>query len=213
MIFIIAFILLLGSIYIIRLRIAKYFTYSEKTRNSRNVLLVTAIVFMVICIQLILKYDKEKYYYGLGCTFCPENMPFNLSPNMDRYSSFTLLDEDGFEIVGIGFRHKKSSFCINDILSYGYNDTSVVIRCTDSLNTIRHLVSYETKYLSSKGTPSVSFREIEYHELGIIKGHYNWVNLDEETANRIYFKWLICLLGIVFSFFYIIRSLIKIKKK
>lgn len=213
MIFIIAFILFLGIFYLIRWRFSKYLTYSVNSKNSGNVVLPTAIVFLIICSLLFLEYDNEKYYYGLGCTFCTENMPFNLTPNMDRYSSFTLLDEDGFEIVGNGFRHKKSSFRINHLLSYGYNDTSILLRYTDSLNKIRYLVSYETTYLSDKGTPSVSFRDIEHHELESIKGHYDWVILDEETANSINFKRFMCLLGIVFSFFYITRSLIKLKKR
>ena len=138
----------------------------------------SVIVFLIICGLLYLKYDTQ-YYYGLGCTFCGKIMPFSLTPNMDRYSSLTLLDDDGFEIVGTGFRHKKSSFKIKDFLGYGYNDTSVVLRCTDSLNNIRYLISYETGYKSNKGTPSVSFKDIEQGEVERVKDNYDWIVLDE----------------------------------
>lgn len=40
-----------------------------------------------------------------------------------------------------------------DFLAYGYNDIYVVVKCTDSLNTINYLTSYETKYKSEKGNP------------------------------------------------------------
>ena len=101
-------------------------------------------VLFLVLVLLYLRYDKTGYYYGVECSFCNKNMPYGLTPKIkfDYPQSFCLLDEDGFELVGIGFRYKQSSFRIKNFLGYAYNDTSVLLKCTDSLNNIKyHLIN------------------------------------------------------------------------
>lgn len=64
-------------------------------------------VLFLVLVLLYLRYDKTGYYYGVECSFCNKNMPYGLTPkiNFDYPQSFCLLDEDGFELVGIGFRY------------------------------------------------------------------------------------------------------------
>lgn len=97
--------------------------------------IVLGVVFFVLVLLYII-YDRTGYHYGLECSFCNKNMPYGLTPkiNSDYPQSFVLLDEDGFELTGSGFRHRQSSFKIKNFLGYGYNDTSVLLKCTDSLN-------------------------------------------------------------------------------
>lgn len=120
-------------------------------------------VLFLVLVLLYLRYDKTGYYYGVECSFYNKNMPYGLTPkiNFDYPQSFCLLDEDGFELVGIGFRYKQSSFRIKNFLGYAYNDTSVLLKCTDSLNNIKYLVSYETGYNRNKGRPDISFKDID----------------------------------------------------
>ena len=90
--------------------------------------------------------------------------------------------------MGIGFRYKQSSFRIKNFLGYAYNDTSVLLKCTDSLNNIKYLVSYETGYNRNKGHPDISFKDIDNDEYNKIKDNYQCIEIDEEKANTIRFQ-------------------------
>ena len=144
-------------------------------------------VLFLVLVLLYLRYDKTGYYYGVECSFCNKNMPYGLTPkiNFDYPQSFCLLDEDGFELVGIGFRYKQSSFRIKNFLGYAYNDTSVLLKCTDSLNNIKYLVSYETGYNRNKGHPDISFKDIDNDEYNKIKDNYQCIEIDEEKAKAL----------------------------
>jgi len=74
-------------------------------------------VTFIVCVLLFLNYDSKGYDYGFGCTFCDKNLAYNLNPSVDRYYSFTLNDEEDFELIGTGFGYKNSSFIIKDILA------------------------------------------------------------------------------------------------
>lgn len=140
-------------------------------KKSIKVMLLSVLV--VVCVLSYLK-----YHCGWDYNFCSKNLPYNLKTN-DNNKSFTLIDEDGFELIGKGFKFYGSSFTINDILAYGYNDSSVIVKCTDSLDNIKYLSSYETKYKNSKGNPEISFRDISEEYVKQIKKNYNWIELDE----------------------------------
>ena len=117
--------------------------------------LILLVVSLVIFVLLYLVYDSKGYEYGLGCDFCKKEMPYGLKPIFysEYPQRFYLLDEDGFELVGIGFRYETTNFKIKDFLAYGYNDTFVLLKCTDSLNNIKYLTSYKTGYKSKKEIP------------------------------------------------------------
>ena len=165
----------------------------------------------ILCTLLYLKYDNKGSDYGFGCIFCEERMPYGLTPQIDRYYSFYLLDEDGFELTGSGFRHGQSSFKIKNFLGYGYNDSSVLLKCTDSLNNIKYLVSYETGYKSDKGNPTISFKDIDNSEYSQIKDDYQWVEIDEEQANTIRFMKFLFIVGALLSLFFIVRKLLMLR--
>lgn len=172
--------------------------------------MVFGILFFVF-ILLYLRYDSKGYSYGLECSFCDKNIPYGLTPkiNSDYTQSFVLLDEDHFELTGSGFRHKQSSFKIKNFLGYGYNETSVLLKCTDSLNNIKYLVSYETGYKSEKGNPIISFKDINNSEYSKIKDSYQWVEIDEEERNTVRFMKYIFIVGALLSLFFIVRKLFK----
>ncbi|MDT3740866.1 MAG: hypothetical protein RO257_15360 [Candidatus Kapabacteria bacterium] len=171
-------------------------------------------VTFILCVLLFLNYDSKGYDYGLGCTFCDKNLAYNLNPSVDRYYSFTLNDEEDFELIGTGFGYKNSSFIIKDILAYGYNDTSVIVKCTDSLKTIKYLISYETSYKSKKGNPEISFRDLSNNDFAQVKDTYQWIEIDEEKANMIRFIKMLSLLGLIVSLLLLIIKAIKsIKSK
>lgn len=170
-------------------------------------------VSFVVFVLLHLNYDSKGYRYGLECSFCNKNMPYGLTPkqNSDYPQSFYLLDEDDFELTGIGFRHRQSSFKIKNFLGYGYNDTSVLLKCTDSLNNIKYLVSYETGYKSKKGNPSISFKDIDNNEYIQIKDSYQWIEIDEGKANTIRFMKFLFIVGALLSLFFIVRKLLRLR--
>src|SRR5690625_3859256 len=94
--------------------------------NNKLIGMKKLIVFLllgasfILCTLLYLKYDSKGFDYGFGCIFCEERMPYGLTPQIDRYYLVYLLDEDGFELTGSGFRHRQSSFKIKNFLGYGY---------------------------------------------------------------------------------------------
>ena len=124
---------------------------------KKNVWIILFSISFIICTILYLRYDKLGFHNGLECSFCDNKLPYNLLPmrNSEYPQRFYLKDEDDFELVGVGFKYYTNSFTIKDFLGYGYNDTSVIVKCTDSLNVIKYLISYETKYKSKKGNPEI----------------------------------------------------------
>lgn len=171
---------------------------------------VSFIVFVV----LYFNYDKKGYLYGYGCDFCNENLPYDLEPkfNPEYPQTFYLLDEDKFELIGIGFRFYGSSFKIKSLLAYGYNDTSMIVKCTDSLNTIKYLTSYVTEYKSKKGNHIISFKNIDDSYFEQVKNKYQWVEIDEEKANTVWLLKYIFLVGALLSLFFFIIKTLRLKK-
>ncbi|MFV0345981.1 MAG: hypothetical protein ACK5IQ_07005 [Bacteroidales bacterium] len=173
------------------------------------------ILFGILCIVSVLsylKYDSKHYDYGFSCTFCGEAIPYGLKPYSDRYYSFALLDEDEFELVGKGFKYQNSSFKINEILGYGYNDTSVIVKCTDSLNNIKYLTSYETKYKSSKGNPEISFKDLNINDSELLREHYYWIDLDDEKGDRIRLYRTLSFIAVISTFLLLLWVLIRKRK-
>lgn len=170
------------------------------------------IVSFIVCVILYLRYDGKGYNYGLGCNFCNKTMPYNLKPQADRYYSFDLLDDDGFELVGSGFRYETTNFKINNFLGYGYNDNSVLVKCTDSLNNIKYLTSYETGYKSKKGNPEISFKDLSNKDFEQVKDKYQWFEIDEEKANTVRFMKFVFMIGALLSLFLLLKRLYKLRK-
>lgn len=153
--------------------------------KKRLIKVILLSILWVVCVLLYLKYDNKQFDYGWGCTYCNKTLPYNLEPNYSYYRSFTLMDEDELPVIGKGIRQHSSSFEINNILCYGYNDTSIIAKCTDSLNNIKYLSSYETKYKTKKGNPVISFRDMDEEYYEQVKDNYRWIEIDEEKIYKI----------------------------
>ena len=126
--------------------------------------------------------------------------------------SFVLLDDDGYELAGSGFSYETTNFKIKDVLDYGYNDTSIVMKCTDSTNNIRYLMSYKTGYKSKKGNPEVSFKDFYFRDFKKASEYYHWIDLDNQKGDRIrlYKTW--SFVGSLVSLFLIARTMFRFRK-
>jgi hypothetical protein len=175
----------------------------------KQIMLLIWLTATFVFAFLYLKYDRKSYDYGYGCSLCNKKLPYNLKPHDGKEFSFTLNGDDGFELVGIGFRYRQSSFKIKIFLAYGYNDTSVIAKVTDSLNNIKYLMSYETGYKSKKGNPEISFRDIDDNYFEQVKENYKWVEIDEEKANTARFIKFISLVGAVVSVVFLIAIILR----
>jgi hypothetical protein len=71
---------------------------------KRKIGLTLSVISLVIFVLLYLVYDSK----GYECNFCKKEMPYNLKPIFysEYPQRFYLLDEDGFELAGIGFRYE-----------------------------------------------------------------------------------------------------------
>lgn len=166
-------------------------------------------ISFIVCVMFYLKYDSEGYEYGLGCNFCNKKMPYGLKPHDGSEFSFTLKDEDDFELIGKGFKFFSSSFTIKDFLAYGYNDTSVLVKCTDSLNAVKYLIAYETKYINKNGNPEISFKDFSDNDFEQVKSKYKWFEVDKEKGyavdgNKFLFK-LVALLSLILTIWRLIK--------
>lgn len=180
---------------------------------KRKILIILFSASFILCTIFYLKYDKVGFHNGLSCNFWNEKMPYNLKPNVGRQLSFTLKDEDDFELVGIGFRYVTTNFTIKDFLAYGYNDTSVIVKCTDSLNTIKYLTSYETGYKSKKGNPEISFKDLSNRDFEHVKDKYKWFEVDKKTYHAIDNNKVLFMLGALLSLIFIFWSLFMLRNK
>jgi hypothetical protein len=178
---------------------------------KKKVLIVLFGISFIICTIFYLKYDKVGFHYGLDCSFCNEQMPYNLKPNDGGQFSFTLKDEDDFELVGSGFRYETTNFTIKAFLAYGYNDTSVVVKCTDSLNTIKYLTSYETGYKSKKGNPEISFKDLSNTDFEQMKSRYQWSEVGKEKYYAISRNKFLSMIGALLSLILFVWRLFKLR--
>jgi hypothetical protein len=169
-------------------------------------------ISFILCVLFYLKYDSKGYEYGLDCNFCNKKMPYNLKPHDGSQFSFTLKDEDDFELVGIGFSYKQNSFKIKDFVAYGYNDTSVMVKCTDSLNNIKYLTSYETGYKSKKGNPEISFKDLSNSDFERVKDKYRWFEVDKEKGYAIDRNKFLSMIGALLSLSMLLIKLFKLRK-
>jgi hypothetical protein len=189
----------------------RYFNIRVNDNTSTFVITPLFVLSAIFCTLSYLKYDAKAYDYGLDCAFCNKELPYQLKPTADRYHSFTLLDEGGFELVGIGFRYHRSSFKIRSFLGYGYNENSVVVKGTDSLDNIKYLVSYETGNNNKNNSPEISFKDLSSTDFEQTKETYYWVELDEDSFRKISLYRTLSLIGIVLSLLVIVRSLFKLR--
>jgi hypothetical protein len=140
-------------------------------------------------------------------------LPYNLLPvrNTEYPQSFYLKDEDDFELVGVGFKYYTSSFTIKDFLGYGYNNSSVIVKCTDSLNVIKYLISYETKYKSKKGNPQISFKDLSESDFEQIKSRYQWSEVGKEKYYAISRNKFLSMIGALLSLILFVWRLFKLR--
>lgn len=170
-------------------------------------------LFFCISVFCFIKFDSKRFDYGWKCDFCNKKLPYNLVHKFydDYPQDFVLFDEDDFELVGIGFRYETTNFKIKNFIAYGYNDTSVVLKCTDSLNTIKYLSSYETRYKSQKDNPEISFKDLSNSDYEQVKEKYNWVVFSHEEAQKVTFKRFLSFLGALLSLILIVWRLFKLR--
>lgn len=182
---------------------------------KKRMWLILSIVSLIVFTSLYLFYDSKGFEYGLNCNFCNKKMPYSLNPifHSSYPQSFYLKDEDDFELVGIGFSYRKNSFKIKSFLAYGYNDTSVVVKCTDSLNTIRYLTSYETGYKSKKGNPEISFKDLSNSDFEQVKDKYQWFDIDKEKVYAVDRNKFLSMLGVLLSLIFVVWRLFKLRSK
>ncbi len=180
---------------------------------KKNVWNILFSISFIICTILYLRYDKIGFQYGLECSFCDKMLPYNLLPvrNTEYPQSFYLKDEDDFELVGVGFKYYTSSFTIKDFLGYGYNNSSVIVKCTDSLNVIKYLISYETKYKSKKGNPQISFKDLSESDFEQIKSRYQWLEVDKEKYYAISRNKFLSMIGALLSLILFVWRLLKLR--
>lgn len=175
---------------------------------------ILPIISFIVFALLYIVYDNEGYEYGFGNNFCNKKMPYNLKPIFySQYPQrFYLLNEDDFELVGIGFRYETTNFEIKNLLAFGYNDTSVVVKCIDSLNNVRYLISYETSNKSKKGNPEISFKELRNSEVEKANNKYQWFKVDEEKGYLVDRNKFLSMLGALFSSIFFVWRIFKDRK-
>lgn len=180
-----------------------------------NFVLLVAAFLMVASSICYLICNNKGYPYGLECTFCIKDLPFGLTPKLNSSfpQSFVLLDNDDYELVGIGFRYSANSFKIKEFLAYGYNDTSVIVKATDSLNVEHYLVSYKTGYKSKKGNHDISFKDLSNNTFEQVKEKYKWIEIDDAAVENIKRMKSLFFIGALLSFYFLLRLIFKFRNQ
>lgn len=149
----------------------------KKNRNNTyKIFSFLLFIFLIFYLFDYLTIDNNNFNYRSSFYQHKCKMPFGISPvNHSEYPQhFDLIDDEGFEIIGNGFRYEQCDFTIKRILAYGFNDTSIIVECTDTLNKIRFLSSFKTGYQSKKGNPEISFKELKNSSFILHKIDYQW---------------------------------------
>lgn len=197
--------------FLFRKTLSKHFNYIVSSKVE-NIITLFFVVFGISCSLFYLKNDNKGYNYGLDCNFCDTKMPYHLKPvyNSQFPQSFYLFDDDDFELVGAGFKFRETEFKIKKFIAYGYNDTSVIVKCTDSLNTIKYLISYETGYKSKKGNPEISFKCLSNSDFDKVKDKYQWFDIDKEKVYAVGRNKFLSMLGFFLSFVFVVWRFFKL---
>ena len=148
---------------------------------NKSIPLVLSAVILVSGVASFIRYDNKGYYYGSDCIVCDSSIPFGLKPGFSAGypQTFTLPDRQGFELVGSGFQCERTNFKINTISQYGYTRNALIVKCTDSANYDRYLISYETGHTDKPGNQTISFENISADSPERILTKYQWYKLDE----------------------------------
>lgn len=178
-----------------------------------NIRLIILIFIFISSIFAYLYYDSVSYEYGLGSNFSEKRLPFDFQPSYEKFypQKFVLFDEEGFESVGKGFSYFGSTLLINEIIGYGYNDSSIVIKATDSLNHIKYLISYIYK-VKNNFNPIIGFKDLNENDFQANKYKYTWTELDEKIIEKIRLFTFISSIGFLTTLFLLIRRLYKTVK-
>lgn len=177
---------------------------------------IRLIILIILCISSVfayLYYDSVSYEYGLGSNFSEKRLPFYLQPSyeMNYPQKFVLLDGEGDKSVGKGCRFFGSKLLINEIIGYGYNDSSIVIKATDSLNHIKYLVSYIHR-VNNNNIPIIAFKDMDESDFQANKYKYTWTELDENIIEKIRSFTFVSSIGFFTTLFLLIRRLYKAVK-
>jgi hypothetical protein len=181
----------------------------------KSLIFIALSALLILFVFFYLKNDSDSFYYGYDCKFCSKYLPYNLKPQFyfEYPQKFVLLDEDEFELVNSGFRYETCNFKIKDFLAYGYNDNIVIIKCTDSINNIKYLISYETGDKSKNGNPEISFKDLSEESFKKVKEKLEWFevsNVDMFKIIKVY-KFFFTI-GVVLSMLFVVVKLVKLKK-
>jgi hypothetical protein len=180
-------------------------------RLRRGTTLV-AIVAAIACFLVYAVYDRMGYPHGLESTFSGQQLPYNVEPEFySRHpQTFYLIDEDGNELAGAGT--SVTTFAKKDLFAYGYNDSSILLKCRDSATVFRYLISYETGNQTRKGNPDISFTDLKNDDFERIKSQYQWFLIDFDKARSIMTTKFWAFTGGLLSLLLIIRNLFKIRR-
>jgi hypothetical protein len=141
-----------------------------------KIFIISLFFFPIFSLFIYLTIDNKNFINQSSFYHHKRKMPFGIYPvNHYEYPQhFDLIDDDGYEIIGNGFRYEQCDFTIKQIWAYGFNDTSIIVKCSDSLNKIRFLSSFKTGNQSKKGNPEISFREQKHNPCILHNNTYQW---------------------------------------
>jgi len=125
-------------------------------------------------------------------------MPYDIEPKFifEYPQRFVLTDDNNIALIGRGFRYKGTTFKIKSIEGYGYTNGSILVKCTDGLDSIKYLISYETTFKKSSG---ISFKELSEIDFRKIKESYKWTDLDQKKAQQLFRRKLSLFAGALVS--------------
>ncbi len=133
--------------------------------------IISTLVTLVAAYAVL---DFISYDYGLSCYDYNKHLPYKLKPTTASNLSFTINDEEGFPVIGIGFKYRTVDFEVCDILSYGYNDTCVIVECSDCTGVKRYLTTAAVPIGDVLEEYPFIFREINSIEKQKSDQQYKW---------------------------------------
>lgn len=163
----------------------------------KRVILLILFILFVFFSAFYVKLDKEAGICGLSSFFGKNQLPYGICSKTESCPpNFLLIDPDGYEMLGIGFGILGSDFIINDLLSFGYNDTSIIVKCQDSAKNIRYLISYKTNNKYKNGIHEIYFFSINDNNIGESenKYKYKWFDISTQHLDYLIKKRFLCLL-------------------
>lgn len=139
---------------------------------------------------LYFAYNDRAYYLGINCFLHQNSLPFNLKPefvdNINSDKQFSIIDQKKYPAIASGFKFQNSNIKIKRIISYGYNQNTLIVKVFDINQRIFYFIATNENH-SDIDNSEIAFEELKFEDVNKYSKKISWTEIDFETIMNVRF--------------------------